>query len=145
MLNLATLERVTFKEQADWEDEHEDSSNSKVKKGARRSSIGRLFNKMFGSRAEQSEISTRFSFELKTTDKTYTMFTSTKEEALEWEKIINIIISMNKKGLSVDKINPFDYQKWQNLKKEPQNPLFKPQEKTSRITKESYPAENVSE
>ena len=47
---------------------------------------------MLGNKLDETEISTRFGFELKTIDKTYTMFTSSKEEALVWEQVINSII-----------------------------------------------------
>ena len=48
---------------------------------------------------------------MKTADKTYTLFTSTLEEAETWNRVLQLIIEMNRKGISVDKVNLFDYEK----------------------------------
>ena len=73
----------------------------------------RLLDKILGSikaDEERKEITTEHGFTLKTTFKTYTLFTSTKEEAKMWVRVLGLIVEMNKEGLLVDKVNPFDFE-----------------------------------
>ena len=67
---------------------------------------------MMGSKtkSKEEEFSMDFGFELKSEDKTYTLFTWTREEAEIWVRIINVIVTMNRRGISIDRVNPFDYE-----------------------------------
>ena len=71
---------------------------------------------MIGSKSPKSnsedEISTQFAFSLKTEAKTYTLFTSSQVEAETWVRVLSLICEMNRRALSVDKVNPFDYEKY---------------------------------
>ena len=96
VLPLDKLERVAYKEQAKTE-EHEIEDQ---KERSRRSSLGRLLNRVLNNHHDDYQhISTRFGFELKTVDKTYTFFTCTKEEALVWQRVIDLIIQMKTRGV----------------------------------------------
>ena len=62
------------------------------------------------------DISTEHGFSLKTEAKTYTLFTSSKEEAETWVRVLSLICEMNRREISVDTVNPFDYEKYKGQK-----------------------------
>lgn len=64
------------------------------------------------SGGNQDEISMQFGFSLKTDTKTYTLFTSSPEEAELWVRVLSIICEMNRRDISVNAVNPFDYEKY---------------------------------
>ena len=70
------------------------------------------------SSAEETvaNIKTDFGFSLKTEDKTYIFFTSTLDESKLWVRILSLIIEMNQKKLSINLINPFDFEKLKSEK-----------------------------
>ena len=61
---------------------------------------------------DEDEISNQFAFSLKTEAKTYTFFTSSIEEAETWVRVLSLICEMNRRNISVDAVNPFDYEKY---------------------------------
>ena len=93
-----------------------------AKSRKRGNSFGRFINKMIGgaNKSIDEEITTEHGFELKTQNKTFTLFTFNMEEAETWVRVLSLVVEMNYKGISVDKVNPFDYEKFKKCQETPQ-------------------------
>ena len=75
---------------------------------------------MIGSKSPtqaKCEITNDHGFTLKTEDKTYTLFTRTRDEAQIWVRILSLICEMNRRGISIDQVNPFDFESLKHHKK----------------------------
>ena len=53
--------------------------------------VGKILGS-FRAEEERQEITNEHGFSLKTTFKTYTLFTGTKEEALMWVRVLKLIV-----------------------------------------------------
>lgn len=48
---------------------------------------------------------------LQTKEKTYVLFTASPEEAQVWVRVLALICEMNQNNVSIEQVNPYDYEK----------------------------------
>ena len=89
------------------------------REGRRRpSSLSRFFKNLIGSKDETAgDIALQFAFQLKTTDKLYTLYTHTLQEASEWTRVLTLLINMVRRQLPLSVVNLFDYEAYLDRRK----------------------------
>ena len=71
-----------------------------------------MFSKITESVAAKEYDPYDYAFEIQMPDRCFLFYTELEVESKRWARVIDLIVRMNKAGIPLHSVNPFDYEKY---------------------------------